>query len=181
MKVPSFLIAAITLASVSATAAEYDVKCTFAGNEKHGIVFNFGGRYNVTGDTAVFENYKGLAYEPENLYMIEIYEGRKNDLKNDASYKPRGEKWQNHFKFNLESLDGPGLDPNSGGTNYMLISKEPTSVKKNRVDNVPNPGTEYHSVFHAGLEYNESDSATRTEITCKGYQYVSDREVKKKP
>jgi hypothetical protein len=171
------LLSLISVSAMAIEAEEYDLTCSYKGSEQHAMQFRLNARYEVAEDgSAALSGVDGLLFADPDLQTLELYDvhGDKT-ITNDESYKPRkGGKYENHAKFILEPVKNAG-EHSSGGRNYLLISLEPTSVKRKPVKNVPNPGIEINSTFHAGLEYYLGDYGSRTEITCKGYQYVSDR------
>ena len=174
----SLIIAALTLSATSAFAdegGEYDLVCEFKGSKFAPVEFRLEGRYLVLGDgTGELDISRGLLFT-QDLGVIEVYQSKRDPILNDKTYKPRDAKWKKHFQFKLDSI-GPEMMTSSGGTNALIIAREPSSKKEKRITGVPNPGTEITSTFHAGLQYYDGDYGNRTEVKCTGTQYISDRE-----
>ncbi len=170
----------MALAAYGASAASpkngesYSLECRHEATKRHPFLFRLAATYAVAKDgTAQLSDVRGVLLDDSDLSFIVTYDtGPKAKWDNDVTYKAKKKKWADHLRFFLKPVE----DKYSGNDAELIIDAEPSDIEEEKWDNHVNTGTNFHSTFHAGLEYHFSDQdGNRDEITCAGLQVEVDR------
>ena len=182
MRTFMFLLAALFITTNLAIADDgaapkdketWSLKCTHDSTKYHPFLLRLSAEYTINSDgTGELSRIRGVLLDDTDFSMLVTYDDGK--AKSDPKYAPKKKKWEDHNRYVLKQTGGDKFV--SGDPAELIIEKFADEVTKTKFDNHVNTGTEYHTNFHAGLEYHFSDQdGNRDEVKCSGVRYDIDR------